>query len=163
MVPGDVGSGPLPVQPYPTEDVLRLGLSRGVSLSLPSSPMLPPRQPYVLPLRASTKSPGTLTFHLFLQVHVSHAEDLITFTIRSCGNSSALFTVGAQRHLLVMVYKFRVVAMATAPQASLPFQLKQQSPSAGETARRHRYLRLFLFIYFFTLTASTLSDSYFHT
>ncbi|KAF7711089.1 protein TANC1 isoform X2 [Silurus meridionalis] len=59
-VPGDAGSGPLPVQPYPTEDVLRLGLSRGVSLSLPSSPMLPPRQPYVLPLRPSTKSPGSV-------------------------------------------------------------------------------------------------------
>ncbi|XP_058258119.1 protein TANC1 isoform X2 [Hemibagrus wyckioides] len=59
-VPGDVGSGPLPVQPYPTEDVLRLGLSRGVSMSLPSSPMLPPRQPYMLPLRPSTKSPGSV-------------------------------------------------------------------------------------------------------
>ncbi|KAK2857429.1 hypothetical protein Q7C36_005348 [Tachysurus vachellii] len=55
-VPGDMGSGPLPVQPYPTEDVLRVGLSRGVSMSLPSSPMLPPRQPYMLPLRPSTKS-----------------------------------------------------------------------------------------------------------
>ncbi|GAA6075906.1 protein TANC1 isoform X1 [Tachysurus ichikawai] len=70
-----MGSGPLPVQPYPTEDVLRVGLSRGVSMSLPSSPMLPPRQPYMLPLRPSTKSSV------------------------------------AQRHLLVMVYKFRVMIL----------------------------------------------------
>ncbi|KAF5895410.1 protein TANC1-like isoform X1 [Clarias magur] len=59
-VPGDVGSGPLPVQPYPTEDVPRMGLSRGVSVSLPSSPMLPPRQPYMLPLRPSIKSTGSV-------------------------------------------------------------------------------------------------------
>ncbi|TTI92362.1 Protein TANC1 [Bagarius yarrelli] len=60
VVPGDVGSGPLPVQPYPTEDVQRPGLSRGVSMSLPSSPMLPARQPYMLPLKPSTKSPGSV-------------------------------------------------------------------------------------------------------
>ncbi|XP_066521071.1 protein TANC1 isoform X2 [Hoplias malabaricus] len=57
-VPSHMGSGPLPVQPYPTDEVLRLSLSRGVSLSLPSSPMLPPRQPYMLPF--STKSPGSV-------------------------------------------------------------------------------------------------------
>ncbi|KAL6455998.1 hypothetical protein MHYP_G00358490 [Metynnis hypsauchen] len=59
-VPGHMGSGPLPVQPYPTDEVLRLSLSRGISLSLPSSPMMPPRQPYMLPLRPTTKSPGSV-------------------------------------------------------------------------------------------------------
>ncbi|XP_062853773.1 protein TANC1 [Trichomycterus rosablanca] len=58
--PGVMDSGPLPVQPYPTEDVLRVGLTRGVSLSLPSSPMLPLRQPYMLPFRPSTKSTGSV-------------------------------------------------------------------------------------------------------
>ncbi|GAA6075905.1 protein TANC1 isoform X1, partial [Tachysurus ichikawai] len=71
-VPGDMGSGPLPVQPYPTEDVLRVGLSRGVSMSLPSSPMLPPRQPYMLPLRPSTKSSGTITYSTTLHPHYHH-------------------------------------------------------------------------------------------
>ncbi|XP_060774655.1 protein TANC1 isoform X2 [Neoarius graeffei] len=88
-VPGDVGSGPLPVQPYPTEDILRLGLSRGVSLSLPSSPMLPPRQPYVLPLRASTKSPGSVR-------KPKHAEssrvpmDAFSWSLRSEENADPL-------------------------------------------------------------------------
>uniref|UniRef100_A0AAR2M046 Orc1-like AAA ATPase domain-containing protein n=1 Tax=Pygocentrus nattereri TaxID=42514 RepID=A0AAR2M046_PYGNA len=53
-----MGSGPLPVQPYPTDEMLRMSLSRGISLSLPSSPMMPPRQPYMLPLRPTTKSPA---------------------------------------------------------------------------------------------------------
>ncbi|XP_076872168.1 protein TANC1 [Brachyhypopomus gauderio] len=57
-VPGPVGSGPLPVQPYPVDEAPRPGLSRRVSLSLPSSPMLPSRQPYVLPVRPIAKSPG---------------------------------------------------------------------------------------------------------
>ncbi|XP_051753553.1 protein TANC1 isoform X4 [Ctenopharyngodon idella] len=53
------GSGPLPVQPYPAEEVLRPSLTRGVSVSLPSSPLLPPRQPYLSPVR-SNKSPGSI-------------------------------------------------------------------------------------------------------
>ncbi|XP_065096260.1 protein TANC1 isoform X3 [Paramisgurnus dabryanus] len=51
-------SGLLPVQPYPAEQVLRPSLTRGVSVSLPSSPLLPPRQPYVSPVRH--KSPGSI-------------------------------------------------------------------------------------------------------
>ncbi|KAI2663341.1 Protein TANC1 [Labeo rohita] len=47
------GSGPLPVQPYPSEDMLRPSLTRGVSVSLPSSPLLPPRQPYLSPVRSN--------------------------------------------------------------------------------------------------------------
>ncbi|XP_039545342.1 protein TANC1 isoform X1 [Pimephales promelas] len=53
------GSGPLPVQPYPAEEVLRPSLTRGVSVSLPSSPLLPPRQPYLSPVR-SNKSSGSI-------------------------------------------------------------------------------------------------------
>ncbi|XP_051997294.1 protein TANC1-like isoform X2 [Xyrauchen texanus] len=59
MVFQDHGSGPLPVQPYPAEEVLRPSLARGVSVSLPSSPLLPPRQPYVSPVRPN-KSPGSV-------------------------------------------------------------------------------------------------------
>ncbi|KAL1273174.1 hypothetical protein QQF64_029036, partial [Cirrhinus molitorella] len=47
------GSGPLPVQPYPSEEMLRPSLTRGVSVSLPSSPLLPPRQPYLSPVRSN--------------------------------------------------------------------------------------------------------------
>ncbi|XP_052415398.1 protein TANC1 isoform X2 [Carassius gibelio] len=53
------GSGPLPVQPYPAEEMLRPSLTRGVSVSLPSSPLLPPRQPYLSPVRFN-KSPGSI-------------------------------------------------------------------------------------------------------
>uniref|UniRef100_A0A671NL28 Protein TANC1-like n=1 Tax=Sinocyclocheilus anshuiensis TaxID=1608454 RepID=A0A671NL28_9TELE len=53
------GSGPLPVQPYPAEEMLRPSLTRGVSVSLPSSPVLLPRQPYLSPVR-SNKSPGSI-------------------------------------------------------------------------------------------------------
>ncbi|XP_016369812.1 protein TANC1-like [Sinocyclocheilus rhinocerous] len=53
------GSGPLPVQPYPAEEMLRPSLTRGVSVSLPSSPLLLPRQPYLSPVRSS-KSPGSI-------------------------------------------------------------------------------------------------------
>ncbi|XP_028835619.1 protein TANC1-like [Denticeps clupeoides] len=56
----DPDLAPMPPQPYPSEEVLRRGLSRGVSVSLPSSPMLPPRQPYVTSLRSSKKSPGPI-------------------------------------------------------------------------------------------------------
>ncbi|XP_051569179.1 protein TANC1-like isoform X1 [Myxocyprinus asiaticus] len=59
MVFQNHGSGPLPVQPYPAEEVLRPSLARGVSVSLPSSPLLPPRQPYALPVRPD-KSPGSV-------------------------------------------------------------------------------------------------------
>uniref|UniRef100_A0A3B1JZ47 Tetratricopeptide repeat, ankyrin repeat and coiled-coil containing 1 n=1 Tax=Astyanax mexicanus TaxID=7994 RepID=A0A3B1JZ47_ASTMX len=77
-----MGSGPLPMQPYPTDDVLRLSLSRGVSISLPSSPMLPPRQPYLLPLRPSTKSPGSVRKPKY--VESPHAPvGAVSWTLRS--------------------------------------------------------------------------------
>uniref|UniRef100_A0A6Q2Z4D3 Tetratricopeptide repeat, ankyrin repeat and coiled-coil containing 1b n=1 Tax=Esox lucius TaxID=8010 RepID=A0A6Q2Z4D3_ESOLU len=46
-----------PRHPYTPEDVFRLSLAKGVSMSLPSSPLLP-RQAYMLPSRSSKKSPG---------------------------------------------------------------------------------------------------------
>ncbi|CAL8343870.1 unnamed protein product [Boreogadus saida] len=46
--------------PYLQEDVFRLSLAKGVSMSLPSSPLLP-RQTYMMPLRAASKrSPGPI-------------------------------------------------------------------------------------------------------
>lgn len=66
------GSGPLPVQPYPAEEVLRPSLTRGVSVSLPSSPLLPPRQPYLSPVR-SNKSPGAYESHFFtMKYHLTN-------------------------------------------------------------------------------------------
>ncbi|XP_077055477.1 protein TANC1 isoform X3 [Siphateles boraxobius] len=60
------GSGPLPAQPYPAEEVLRPSLTRGVSVSLPSSPLLPPRQPYLSPVR-SNKSSGSIRTTKYLE------------------------------------------------------------------------------------------------
>ncbi|KAF7668819.1 hypothetical protein LDENG_00285770 [Lucifuga dentata] len=70
---GDVNShsaqrkGPLerslqPQQPgsgYIQDDIFRLSLAKGVSMSLPSSPLLP-RQSYMMPLRSSKRSPGPI-------------------------------------------------------------------------------------------------------
>lgn len=47
------------VLPYTPEDVFRLSLAKGVSMSLPSSPLLP-RQAYMVPVRSSKRSPGTV-------------------------------------------------------------------------------------------------------
>ncbi|XP_047226255.1 protein TANC1 isoform X4 [Girardinichthys multiradiatus] len=52
---------PLPQGPgsshiYAQEDVLKLGYAKGVSMSLPSSPLLP-RQSYMMPLRQNKRSP----------------------------------------------------------------------------------------------------------
>ncbi|XP_069472479.1 protein TANC1 isoform X2 [Ambystoma mexicanum] len=41
-----------------SEDLFRMSLAKGVSMSLPSSPLLP-RQPYLLPPRSNKKSPET--------------------------------------------------------------------------------------------------------
>ncbi|XP_034742371.1 protein TANC1 isoform X4 [Etheostoma cragini] len=49
------GSGP----PNVPDDVFRLSLAKGVSMSLPSSPLLP-RQSYMMPLRQSKRSPGPI-------------------------------------------------------------------------------------------------------
>ncbi|XP_061697711.1 protein TANC1 isoform X2 [Syngnathoides biaculeatus] len=52
LAPG-LGSG----HPNVPDDVFRLSLAKGASMSLPSSPLLP-RQSYMLPLRPSKRSPG---------------------------------------------------------------------------------------------------------
>ncbi|XP_047456241.1 protein TANC1 isoform X2 [Mugil cephalus] len=51
--------GPGGGHPNTQEDVFRLSLSKGVSMSLPSSPLLP-RQTYMMPLRTSKRSPGPI-------------------------------------------------------------------------------------------------------
>ncbi|XP_051566551.1 protein TANC1-like [Myxocyprinus asiaticus] len=56
--PGDGVQDASSVLPYPpTEEGLRLSLSKGVSMSLPSSPLLP-RQTYVMAAHPYKKSPG---------------------------------------------------------------------------------------------------------
>uniref|UniRef100_A0A3B4V4V6 Tetratricopeptide repeat, ankyrin repeat and coiled-coil containing 1 n=1 Tax=Seriola dumerili TaxID=41447 RepID=A0A3B4V4V6_SERDU len=49
--------GPGSSHPNAQDDVFRLSLAKGVSMSLPSSPLLP-RQSYMMPLRPSKRSPG---------------------------------------------------------------------------------------------------------
>ncbi|KAJ8394534.1 hypothetical protein AAFF_G00045440 [Aldrovandia affinis] len=44
-------------EPYGPEDIFRLSLAKGVSMSLPSSPLLP-RQSYMMPSRSCKRSPG---------------------------------------------------------------------------------------------------------
>ncbi|CAB1420766.1 unnamed protein product [Pleuronectes platessa] len=46
-----------PGSTLPNDDIFRLSLAKGVSMSLPSSPLLP-RQSYMMPLRPSKRSPG---------------------------------------------------------------------------------------------------------
>uniref|UniRef100_A0A671SAI0 Protein TANC1-like n=1 Tax=Sinocyclocheilus anshuiensis TaxID=1608454 RepID=A0A671SAI0_9TELE len=55
--PGGGMQDPAGVRPFrPADDGLRLGLAKGVSMSLPSSPLLP-RQTYMMAARPSKKSP----------------------------------------------------------------------------------------------------------
>lgn len=60
---------PMPGSGHPNvpDDVFRLSLAKGVSMSLPSSPLLP-RQTYMMPLRPSKRSPGTVC--LFTNIFV---------------------------------------------------------------------------------------------
>lgn len=60
--------------PYVPEDVFRLSLAKGVSMSLPSSPLLP-RQSYMMPLRSSKRSPGK-HYHC-LQPHLTSPLSLL--------------------------------------------------------------------------------------
>uniref|UniRef100_A0A8C1R136 Tetratricopeptide repeat, ankyrin repeat and coiled-coil containing 1b n=1 Tax=Cyprinus carpio TaxID=7962 RepID=A0A8C1R136_CYPCA len=58
VCPGGGMQDPVGVRPYPPADEgLRLSLAKGVSMSLPSSPLLP-RQTYMMAARPSKKSPG---------------------------------------------------------------------------------------------------------
>lgn len=49
---------------YAQDDVFRLSLAKGVSMSLPSSPLLP-RQSYMMPLRPTKRSPGTVCTYIW--------------------------------------------------------------------------------------------------
>ncbi|TMS06114.1 Protein TANC1, partial [Larimichthys crocea] len=49
--------GPAAGHPSVADEVFRLNLAKGVSMSLPSSPLLP-RQSYMMPLRPSKRSPA---------------------------------------------------------------------------------------------------------
>lgn len=51
--------GPGSGHPNVPDEVFRLSLAKGVSMSLPSSPLLP-RQSYMMPLRPSKRSPGII-------------------------------------------------------------------------------------------------------
>uniref|UniRef100_A0A3Q1I4V2 Tetratricopeptide repeat, ankyrin repeat and coiled-coil containing 1 n=1 Tax=Acanthochromis polyacanthus TaxID=80966 RepID=A0A3Q1I4V2_9TELE len=51
--------GPGSGLPTAQDDVFRLSLAKGVSMSLPSSPLLP-RQSYMMPLRPNKRSPGPI-------------------------------------------------------------------------------------------------------
>ena len=65
--------------PYSQEDVFRLSLAKGVSMSLPSSPLLP-RQSYMMPLRAASKrSPGTSSHSHSLSNVMFHVSFRATF------------------------------------------------------------------------------------
>ncbi|KAI9530418.1 hypothetical protein NQZ68_004436 [Dissostichus eleginoides] len=64
--------GPGGGHPNVPDDVFRLSLAKGVSMSLPSSPLLP-RQSYMMPLRPSKRSP------------VRHSEQAFSVTVRAAG------------------------------------------------------------------------------
>ena len=69
--------------PYLQEDVFRLSLAKGVSMSLPSSPLLP-RQTYMMPLRAASKrSPGTSS-HSALLLFLHNISKIISGYILFC-------------------------------------------------------------------------------
>lgn len=55
--------GPGSGHPSVADEVFRLNLAKGVSMSLPSSPLLP-RQSYMMPLRPSKRSPGTVCTYI---------------------------------------------------------------------------------------------------
>lgn len=64
--------GPGSGLPNVQDEVFRLSLAKGVSMSLPSSPLLP-RQSYMMPLRPSKRSPGTVgtfTSFIFIAFHL---------------------------------------------------------------------------------------------
>uniref|UniRef100_A0A3B5KPB2 Tetratricopeptide repeat, ankyrin repeat and coiled-coil containing 1b n=1 Tax=Xiphophorus couchianus TaxID=32473 RepID=A0A3B5KPB2_9TELE len=52
-------AGPGSSHLYAQDDALKLGFAKGVSMSLPSSPLLP-RQSYMMPLRQNKRSPGPI-------------------------------------------------------------------------------------------------------
>lgn len=74
--------GPGSGHPSVPEDVFRLSLAKGVSMSLPSSPLLP-RQSYMMPLRPSKRSPGIIW--TFTNITLSVLCVILLFLSESCG------------------------------------------------------------------------------
>lgn len=62
--------GPGNSPPNVPDEVFRLSVAKGASMSLPSSPLLP-RQTYMMPLRTSKRSPGTVCAFINLKVLLS--------------------------------------------------------------------------------------------
>lgn len=64
---------------FAQDDVFRLSLAKGVSMSLPSSPLLP-RQSYMMPLRPTKRSPGTACIYVWaFLLHCYWANVLLAF------------------------------------------------------------------------------------
>ncbi|KAM6934315.1 protein TANC1-like isoform 2-T4 [Xenentodon cancila] len=57
--PPEANPQPGSAHPNAQDDIFRLSFTKGVSMSLPSSPLLP-RQSYMMPLRPNKKSPGPI-------------------------------------------------------------------------------------------------------
>uniref|UniRef100_A0A8B9HXX1 Tetratricopeptide repeat, ankyrin repeat and coiled-coil containing 1b n=1 Tax=Astyanax mexicanus TaxID=7994 RepID=A0A8B9HXX1_ASTMX len=73
------------IAPCPAEERLRLSLSKGVSMSLPSSPLLP-RQNYMMPSRSCKKSPGPVRKPKYVESPRVPA-DAITSALRNAADS----------------------------------------------------------------------------
>uniref|UniRef100_W5KRI6 Tetratricopeptide repeat, ankyrin repeat and coiled-coil containing 1b n=1 Tax=Astyanax mexicanus TaxID=7994 RepID=W5KRI6_ASTMX len=82
--PGAV-QDPGSIAPCPAEERLRLSLSKGVSMSLPSSPLLP-RQNYMMPSRSCKKSPGPVRKPKYVESPRVPA-DAITSALRKAADS----------------------------------------------------------------------------
>ncbi|XP_061649051.1 protein TANC1 isoform X3 [Phyllopteryx taeniolatus] len=71
--------------PNVPDDVFRLSLAKGASMSLPSSPLLP-RQSYMLPLRPSKRSPGPVRKPKYVE-SPRVPSDAIVSALRKVGNN----------------------------------------------------------------------------
>lgn len=68
------GQDPGSVLPCLADEGLKLSLSKGVSMSLPSSPLLP-RQNYMMPSRSCKKSPGLCPLVVFYFIYISATQN----------------------------------------------------------------------------------------
>ncbi|XP_049340657.1 protein TANC1 isoform X1 [Astyanax mexicanus] len=82
---GSAVQDPASIAPCPAEERLRLSLSKGVSMSLPSSPLLP-RQNYMMPSRSCKKSPGPVRKPKYVESPRVPA-DAITSALRKAADS----------------------------------------------------------------------------
>lgn len=77
--------GPGGGHPNVPDDVFRLSLAKGVSMSLPSSPLLP-RQSYMMPLRPSKRSPGIICTFTDIKLFFRFSEHCIVHSSYSSLN-----------------------------------------------------------------------------